>query len=201
MFVLILFIIGLVLVVAIIMGHDNETKKNNTFLTPKQQHDKKQLHDKDPLTSLGIPLTTSKKEDGSLEVSKSFPAITVKQKNILKTELKDWDDNLDKATGFIVDVVGNWYRSEAAKEVYHNLMPGAVIRLVPDHNNPHDEYAVKVFHKNYFIGYVPMASSFIVYWKVVLEDVYKCFVVEPYYLTPNGNLQIVIFLNEETEDR
>ena len=57
------------------------------------------------------------------------------------------------------EVVGGFYRSDAAKEEYDSKMPGMEVSLRREPNNPRDEHAVKVISDRLHIGYVPKEFS------------------------------------------
>lgn len=55
-------------------------------------------------------------------------------------------------------VMGGWYRSDAAKQVHRLLTSGERVSLKQDPNNSYDDYAVKVVAKHCFIGYLESGS-------------------------------------------
>ena len=57
------------------------------------------------------------------------------------------------------EVKGGSYRSEAAQEEYICLIPGNELKLKPEPDNEHDEYAVRVYSDRKFIGYVDRKHS------------------------------------------
>ena len=57
------------------------------------------------------------------------------------------------------EVKGGSYRSEAAQEEYICLTPGNELKLKPEPDNEHDEYAVRVYSDRKFIGYVDRKHS------------------------------------------
>lgn len=57
------------------------------------------------------------------------------------------------------EVKGGTYRSEAAQEEYICLTPGNELKLKPEPDNEHDEYAVRVYSDRKFIGYVDRKHS------------------------------------------
>ena len=57
------------------------------------------------------------------------------------------------------EVKGGTYRSEAAQDEYICLTPGNELKLKPEPDNEHDEYAVRVYSDRKFIGYVDRKHS------------------------------------------
>lgn len=57
------------------------------------------------------------------------------------------------------EVKGGAYRSEAAQEEYLCLTPGNELKLKPEPDNEHDEFAVRVYSDRKFIGYVDRKHS------------------------------------------
>ena len=77
------------------------------------------------------------------------------ENNFLKNVLKEHSH--EKHITF--EVVGGFYRSDAAKEEYDSKMPGMEVSLRREPNNPRDEHAVKVLSERFHIGYVPKEFS------------------------------------------
>lgn len=57
------------------------------------------------------------------------------------------------------EVKGGTYRSESAQDEYICLTPGNELKLKPEPDNEHDEYAVRVYSDRKFIGYVDRKHS------------------------------------------
>lgn len=57
------------------------------------------------------------------------------------------------------ELAGLYYRTDKQKEQANNLSIGDIVKIKPDLFNEYDEFALKIYFKNIFIGYVPKMFS------------------------------------------
>lgn len=98
-----------------------------------------------------------------------LPSISNAQREDLKNSAKTWSRSLDCLSGAIVSVVGAYYRSTRAKEIYRSLNFGEKVSLKLDPENYEDDTAVKVYGRRSHIGYIPSEFSAVIYSYVWLE--------------------------------
>lgn len=96
---------------------------------------------------------------------------------------------------YIVNVVGAWYRTKRAQDVYMHLAPSEPISLKPEPDNIYDNFAVKVMSNRFHIGYVPKEDSKNITEIINSGKIAGSFVYEngDYGLEPEG-MKIVIYL-------
>ena len=96
---------------------------------------------------------------------------------------------------YIVNVVGAWYRTKRAQDVYMHLAPSEPISLKPEPDNIYDNFAVKVMSNRFHIGYVPKEDSKNITEMINSGKIAGSFVYEngDYGLEPEG-MKIVIYL-------
>lgn len=132
------------------------------------------------------------------EEEASFKSITEDQRAAL-LDANPKTKRLMSLQGIVIEVVGAYYRSEAAKEKYCSLRIGDKVSLKLDPDNLYDDTAVKVMAQNCFIGYVPKKYSNAIYYCTWMEKFDGGFVILPSKGASLSGLEIVLFLRPEED--
>jgi hypothetical protein len=62
-----------------------------------------------------------------------------------------------------IEIVGNYFRDDAAKECFNALEYGVKLEIELEPENEHDKFAVRVLAGGVHLGYIPAHSSAICY--------------------------------------